>query len=57
MKSEKRKISTTSKYLLLLAVFSILANTILGVLLTRQSSAAIRSSMRARMLDISNTAA
>ncbi len=57
MKSKMKSISTTTRYLLLLAFISILANSILGVLLTRQSNAAIRSQMRARMLDISNTAA
>ncbi|MBE7003159.1 MAG: diguanylate cyclase [Ruminococcaceae bacterium] len=57
MKNRTRKLSTTTRYLLLLAAFSILANTILGILLTRQSNAAIKSLMRSRMLDISNTAA
>lgn len=57
MKNPKRKISAASKYLLLLTVFSILTNTALGILLTRQSNGAIRSLMRSRMLDITETAA
>ncbi len=57
MKNRQKRISTTTTYLLLLAVFSILANTVLGVLLTRQSNAAIQSMIRSRMLDVSNTAA
>ena len=57
MKNDQRRISTTTKYLLLLAAFSVLANTFLGVLLTRQSNTAIRSLMRSRMLDVANTAA
>ncbi|MCR4762665.1 MAG: hypothetical protein K5696_03975 [Lachnospiraceae bacterium] len=57
MGGKKRKINMTSRYLLLLALFSILVNIFLGVLLTRQSANSIRSLMRSRMLDISRTAA
>lgn len=57
MKSKWGKPSITTKYLVLLAIFSVLSNTILGVLLTQQANASISSSMHARMLDIANTAA
>lgn len=57
MTRKKLMISMTSRYLLLFAIFSILVNTTLGVLLTRQSNVAITNLMRSRMLDISKTAA
>ncbi|MBO4915969.1 MAG: diguanylate cyclase [Oscillospiraceae bacterium] len=57
MKKKMRRIGASTRYLLLLALFSILTNTILGVLLTKQASASIRSMMNARMLDVANTAA
>lgn len=57
MKKMIKRLSASTRYLLLLALFSILTNTILGVLLTKQASASIRSMINARMLDVANTAA
>ena len=43
--------------IILVAVFLLLLNITLGVILTKQSSAAMRDLIQNRMLDISNTAA
>ncbi len=53
----KSKLKPASRYILLIATFSILANAVLGALLMRQSRAAIKSLINSRMLDIANTAA
>lgn len=57
MKSEMRRISPMTGYLLLLAAFSILTNMSIGIMLMRQANAALGSSIRSRMLDVSKTAA
>lgn len=53
----KKRVNTTSKYLILIAAFLLLVNVILGFLLIRQSDSAMITLMHTRMLDISNTAA
>ena len=53
----KRKIDTTSKYMVLLVLVVFIVNTALGILLTYQSASAMKSQINNRMLDITNTAA
>lgn len=53
----KKKINSTTKILILTAVFLLLVNVALGFFLMRQSSTALISLMQTRMLDVSNTAA
>lgn len=47
----------TGKYLIIIGFFLLVVNVTLGIILTRQSSNAIRTMIHNRMLDISNTAA
>ena len=54
---KKNKISITTPLLAATVVLLIVANLLLGVVLMRQSRNSMRSLIRARMLDISNTAA
>ena len=53
----KKKIDTTSKYMVLLVTILFAVNFILGALLTYQSASAMKSQIGDRMLDIVNTAA
>lgn len=52
-----KKYSEASVILILVIVFLLALNATLGILLTRQSSAALTDLIDGRMLDISNTAA
>ncbi len=52
-----KKLNRASKYIIVICVFLIGVNGALGYVLTRQSSGAMKSLMRSRMLDVSNTAA
>ena len=52
-----RRISKTTLYLVLFCVFLLAVNVSLGYFLIRDSSAAIRTQIENRMLDVSNTAA
>lgn len=52
-----KRISRTTKYIIILCVFLFAANVSLGYLLTRQSREALRSQIENRMLDVANTAA
>ncbi|MBR5925747.1 MAG: GGDEF domain-containing protein [Firmicutes bacterium] len=52
-----RKINRTTKYIVLICVILLVANLTLGLVLTKQSQAALREMIDNRMLDISNTAA
>lgn len=54
---KKNKLSITTPLLAATTVLLVFANLLLGIVLTRQSTNAMRSLIRARMLDISNTAA
>ncbi len=51
------KFNRTKKYLVLAAIFLLIVNVSLGIILTRQSSNAMKALMKGRMLDVSNTAA
>ncbi|MBO4846092.1 MAG: diguanylate cyclase [Lachnospiraceae bacterium] len=53
----KNKLNRTTKYLILISIFLIAVIFTLGVVLTQKSSNAMKSLIRSRMLDISNTAA
>ena len=53
----KNNLHRTGKYLIIIGFFLLVVNVTLGIILTRQSSNAIRTMIRNRMLDISNTAA
>ena len=53
----KRRFNPTTLYLLIAAVLLLIMNATLGFFLTRGSSKAMKSLIRGRMLDISNTAA
>lgn len=53
----ENRLSRTGVYILLISVFLLIVNISLGFVLTRQSSAAMRSLIESRMLDVSNTAA
>ena len=55
MKQRKRR--RVNRVLVLVVVLLLVLNVTLGVLLTRQSSRALITLIRSRMLDISNTAA
>lgn len=52
-----KKLSRTSVYMLLIGLFLLAVNICLGLVLIRQSSAAMRSLIESRMLDVANTAA
>ena len=52
-----KKLSRTTKYLILICVFLITVNISLALVLTHQSDSALRTLIENRMLDISNTAA
>ena len=53
----KRRLGQTGIYIIVISAFLIAVNAALGFALIRQSSAAIRSMIESRMLDVSNTAA
>ena len=53
----RKKLSRTTVYLLLICAFLFIVNLSLGLVLTRQSSTAMRALIESRMLDVSNTAA
>lgn len=52
-----KKHSLTRAYLIAVAAFVLVVNLLLGVILTKQSSNAMKDLIRSRMLDITNTAA
>lgn len=52
-----KKISSTTLLLILICLFLLLVTVSLGIVLTRQSDAALRTMIENRMLDVSNTAA
>ena len=53
----KKKFNQTSEIIIIVAVFLLIVNATLGIVLTRQSCNAMRDLIEGRMLDISNTAA
>ena len=53
----KNKIGRTSLYLIIVCSFLLIVNATLGIVLALQSSDALKSLIRDRMLDVSNTAA
>ena len=53
----KNKIGRTSLYIIIVCSFLLLVNATLGIVLTMQSSDALKSLIRDRMLDVANTAA
>lgn len=52
-----KKLSRTTVYIIAICVFLLAVNVFLGLVLTRQSSGAMRELIEKRMLDVSNTAA
>lgn len=52
-----RKLNRTTLYVIIVCVLLLAVNVLLGLLLTNQSAAALRTMIENRMLDISNTAA
>ena len=52
-----RRLNRTTVYLIVFSVFLLAVNVTLGFILTNQSSAAMRTQIENRMLDVSNTAA
>ena len=52
-----RKPGRAAVYLIMVCVFLLIANVTLGLVLSRQSGAAMRTLINSRMLDVSNTAA
>ena len=52
-----KKLNKTTRYLIVIVVFLLTMNFLLGYVLTRQSADAIRNQIEGRMLDVSNTAA
>ena len=57
MKTKKSKLTDTTRALLTLSAFLILAILLLGLVLVRQSNEAIKKLIDARLLDITLTAA
>ena len=57
MKKAKRKLSATSRALVMFVFAAMLINLALGVLAARQAAVAIKAQIRSRMLDTVNTAA
>ncbi len=55
--TQKKKISETMSVLLIISVFLITANVLLGVVLVKQANGALKAQIDARMLDITNAAA
>ncbi len=55
--TQKKKLSETMSVLLIISVFLIAANVLLGVVLVNQSNGALKAQIDARMLDITKTAA
>ena len=53
----KRRIGLTTQALIIISLLILVANTILGVLMMRQSGKVIKTLIQQRMLDISNSAA
>lgn len=51
------RLNRTSTYVVIISVFLLAVNVSLGLVLTKQSSTAMRSLIESRMLDVSNTAA
>ena len=57
MSKTKKKMSYTTKYLLIACTFLLTVSILLGIVLTMQSKLAMTVLIRSRMLDASNTAA
>ena len=52
-----KRLNRITRYLVFTCLFLLAVNVTLGFFLTKESSAAIRTQMESRMLDVSNTAA
>ena len=50
------RINRTTRYLILISLFLLSVNITLGLILMRQSDAAMRTQIENRMLDVSNSA-
>ncbi len=53
----RKRFSQTKEYMVVVALFVLLVNVTLGIIMTRQSGNAMKDLIKGRMLDISNTAA